>query len=102
MHAAKFVARVISPAVNGAYKISTMLPWIFPIIIDDEEWEKACCITCIAIRPGARKVIKGKPKTSPLSDPIANERTSRNKSEVTSGEIIVCITTIKNRNTSFL
>ena len=24
---------------------------------DDEEWEKDCCITCIAIKPGARKVI---------------------------------------------
>ena len=26
VHAARFVARVISPAVNGAYKISTMFP----------------------------------------------------------------------------
>ena len=32
----------------------------FPIIIDEEEWEKACCITCMEIRPGARNVIKGK------------------------------------------
>ena len=35
----------------------------------------------MAISPGARKVIKGKPKTSPLSDPIASESTSKNKSE---------------------
>ena len=26
VHAAKFVAKVISPAVNGAYKISTIFP----------------------------------------------------------------------------
>ena len=41
-------------------------------MIDDEECEKACCITCMAIRPGARKVIKEKPKTSsaPKSDVI--------------------------------
>ena len=26
VHAAKLVAKVISPAVNGAYKISTILP----------------------------------------------------------------------------
>ena len=39
-----------------------MFPWIFPIIIDEEECEKACWINCIAIRPGARKVIKENPK----------------------------------------
>ena len=48
---------------------------------DDEEWEKDCCITCIAIKPGARKVIKETPSISPLSLPIANERTSKNKSD---------------------
>ena len=102
VHEAKLIAKVISPAVKGAYKISTIFPWIFPIIIEEEEWEKACCITCIAISPGARKVIKGKPKTSPLSDPIASESTSKNKSEVTSGDIIVCIATLRNLRISFL
>ena len=102
VQAAKVMAKVISPAVRGAYKISTILPWILPIIIEEEEWEKACCITCIAINPGARKVINGKPKTSPLSLPIARERTIKNKREVTSGDITVCMATIKNLKTSFL
>ena len=102
VHDAKFVAKVISAADNGAYKISTIFPWIFPIIIEEEEWENPCCIICIAIRPGARKLIKGKPKTSPLSFPIAKESTSKNKSEVTSGDMTVWIATIKNLNTSFL
>ena len=102
VHAAKLVANVTSPAVNGAYKISTILPWIFPIIIEEDEWENACWITCIAIKPGARKVINGKPKTLPLSLPIANDSTSKNNKDVTSGEITVWIATIKNLNTSFL
>ena len=102
VQAAKFIASVISPAVRGAYKISTILPCILPIIIVEEEWENACCITCIAIRPGAKKVIKGKPKTSPLSFPMANESTSKNRSDVTRGDIIVWIKTIKNLSTSFL
>ena len=86
---AKIVANVTSLADNGAYKISTMFPCILPIIIDDEVWEKACCIICIAISPGARKVINGNPKASPLSFPIANESTIRNKIADTRGEIIV-------------
>ena len=40
----------------------------------------------MAIRPGARKVIKGNPKTSPLSLPMANVSTNKKRSEVTSGE----------------
>ena len=79
-----------------------MLPWIFWIIILELECEKACCITCIAIRPGARKVIKGNPKISPLSFPIASESTNKNSSEVTKGEITVWTATIKNLKTSFL
>ena len=102
VHAAKLMAKVISAAVNGAYKISTIFPWIFPIIMDEEEWENACCITCIAIKPGAKKVINGNPKTWPLSFPIAKERTNRKSNEVTRGEITVCTTTIKNLKTSFL
>ena len=102
VHAARFVANVISMAVSGAYKISTILPCILPIIIDDDECENDCCITCIAINPGARKLINENPKTSPLSFPIANERTNKNKSEVTIGEIIVWIATIRNLSTYFL
>ena len=97
MQAARFVAKVISAAIKGAYKISTMLPCIFPIIIDDDECENDCWITCIAIKPGARKSINEKPRTSPLSFPIANESTIKNKSEVMRGEIIVCIATIRKR-----
>ena len=37
-----------------------------------------------------------------IDDQINHGTTSRNKSDVTSGEIIVCITTIKNLSTSFL
>ena len=100
--AAKFIAVTISPAVKGAYKISTIFPWIFPIIIDEDECAKACWITCIAIKPGAKNVIKGKPRTFSLPLPIANESTKRNKRDVTNGEITVWIATIKNLNTSFL
>ena len=102
VHAARFVANVISIAVNGAYKISTILPCIFPIIIDDDECENDCWITCMAISPGARKLINENPKTSPLSFPIASERTIKNNSEVISGETIVWIPTIRNLSTSFL
>ena len=49
----------------------------------------------------ARKVIKETPSISPLSLPIANERTSKNKSDETSGEKIVCIQTFKNLRVSF-
>ena len=89
VQAAKLVAKVTSPAVKGAYKMSTIFPCIFPIIIDEEECEKACFITCIAIQPGAKNVIKGKPKTSPLSFPIASESTNKNKRDVTKGDITV-------------
>ena len=89
VQAAKLVAKVTSAAVKGAYKMSTIFPCILPIIIDEEEWEKACCITCIAIKPGAKNVIKGNPKTSPLSFPIASESTNKNKRDVTKGDITV-------------
>ena len=56
----------------------------------------------MAISPGARKVINGKPKTSLLPPPIAIERTTKNRREVTSGDITVCTATIKNLKTSFL
>ena len=57
--AAKIVANVTSPGDKGAYKTSTILPCILPIIIDEEVCEKACCIICIAISQGARNVING-------------------------------------------
>ena len=56
----------------------------------------------MAIKPGAKKVIKGTPNTLPLSDPIAKDKTIKNRSEETRGENIVCIQTIRNLKTSFL
>ena len=79
-----------------------MLPWIFPIIKEEEEWEKDCCITCIAIKPGARKIINGTPSTFPLSDPIARDNTSKKSKDEISGEKSVWTQTIKNLRTSFL
>ena len=55
----------------------------------DEEWEKDCWITCIAINPGAKNIINGTPSTSPLSAPIANDKTNKNKRDETKGEKIV-------------
>ena len=99
--AAKVIAIVISEGDKGAYKISTILPWIFPIINDEEEWEKDCCIICIAIKPGAKKLIKETPKTFPLSEPMAKDKTKRNNKDEIKGENIVCTQTIKNLKTSF-
>ena len=79
-----------------------MFPCIFPIIKDEDEWEKDCCMTCIEINPGAKKDMKGTPKTSPLSAPMARDKTSKKSKDEISGEKIVCIQTIKNLKTSFL
>ena len=46
--------------------------------------------------------MKGTPNTFGLSSPIANEITSKNKTEVTTGPIKVCPATIIKRSTSFL
>ena len=43
----------------------------------------------MAIKPGAKKEIKETPKTSPLSDPIAKDKTIKNKRDDTRGEKIV-------------
>ena len=99
---AKVKAKVISLGESGAWRISTIFPWIFPIMILDEECEKACWIICIAIKPGAQKLKKGKPNTSPLSVPIASDKTIKKSKEVTMGESIVWTATIKNLRTSFL
>ena len=40
----------------------------------------------MAIRPGARKLMNGKPNTSPLSLPIASESTDKNNRLEISGE----------------
>ena len=68
---------------------------------DEDECENDCCITCIAIKPGAKNIIKGTPRTSPLSVPIAKDKTNKNKSDEINGEKIVCAQTIKNLKTSF-
>ena len=75
---AKIIANVTSEADNGAPIMSTMFPITLPINNDEEECEKACWITCIAIRPGAKNSIKGTPKTFSLWFPIAKSITSKN------------------------
>ena len=99
---ASVIAIVTSPADNGAYKISTIFPCTFPIIKEEEEWEKDCWITCIAIKPGAKKLIKGTPKTFPLSVPMANDKTNKKSNAETRGEKMVWIQTLRNLKTSFL
>ena len=54
----------------------------------------------MAIRPGAKKLIKGNPNTSPLSLPIAKESTDKNSKLDINGESKVCAQTIKNLLTS--
>ena len=96
------MAIVTSPDVSGAYKISIKVFCIFPIINDEEECEKDCCIIDMLISPGVRNVIKEKPKTLLLSFPIARDRTSKNNKDVIKGENTVWIQTVKKRKTSFL
>ena len=50
----------------------------------------------MAIRPGAKKLIKGKPNTSPLSFPIAREIIDKNNKLEISGENKVWTQTLKN------
>ena len=50
----------------------------------------------MAIRPGAKKLIKGNPNTSPLSLPIAKESTDKNNKLEMSGENKVWTQTLKN------
>jgi hypothetical protein len=68
---------------------------------EEDECEKDCCITCIEINPGAKKVINGTPRTSLLSDPIAKDKTSKNNKEDIKGEKSVCAQTFKNLKVSF-
>ena len=84
--AAKDTAIVTSAADNGAYRRSTIFPCIFEIIKEEEEWENDCCIICIAIKPGARKITNGTPSTFPLSDPIARDSTNKKSKDEISGE----------------
>ena len=56
----------------------------------------------MAINPGARKVIKGKPSMSDLPLPIATDRTKRKSNEEMIGDKSVWTQTIKNLRTSFL
>ena len=99
---AKIIAKVTSAADNGLPIKSTILPMTLPINIDDEECEKACCITCIDMSPGAKKLTNGRPNTRPLSSPQAIDITIKNRIPVNVGPIIVWPNTIKNRKVSFL
>ena len=84
--AASEIAIVASDADNGANNKSTIVPSIFLIIREEDEGEKACCIICIAINPGAKNVMKETPKTSPLSVPMANDKTNKNNKDEINGE----------------
>ena len=74
---ANIIAKVTSAADKGAPIKSTIFPITLPIRSDEDEWEKACWITCIAIKPGARNSINVTPKTFGLSSPKAREITKR-------------------------
>ena len=52
------IAPVTSEGDKGAYSISTIFPCILPIIKVEDECENDCWIICIAISPGAKKLIK--------------------------------------------
>jgi hypothetical protein len=84
--AASDIAIVASAADNGAYNKSTIVPSIFLIIKEEDELAKACCIICIAINPGAKNVMKDTPNISPLSAPIAKDKTNKNNKDVINGE----------------
>ena len=99
---AKIIDIVTSVGESGAAIISTMLPIIFPIKIEDDECENACWITCIAIKPGARKLIKGTPNTLALSSPRAKEITNKKRTAEIIGANKVCAHTVKNLKISFL
>ena len=75
---AKIIDKLTSPAERGAPIKSTILPITLPISKEDEEWENACWIICIAINPGAKNSIYGTHKTLGLSLPIAKEITNKN------------------------
>ena len=94
--AANIIAKVTSVAERGASKVSIIFPCIFPIIKEEDEWEKLCWIIDMAIRPGAKKLMKEKPNTFPLSFPIAKESTDKNNKLDISGDSKVWAQTIKN------
>ena len=73
-----------------------MFPWILPIIKDDTEWLKDWVSMLIAINPGAKKIIKECPRTSPLSFPRAKDKTDKNNKLDTSGDRSVYCQTARN------
>ena len=86
---------------KGGISTSTILPWILPIMIEDEVLANAFWMIAIMIRPGARNSRKG---TSPMvrpPRPSATENTRRNIITVTSGAATVCSGTFRKRRTSF-
>ena len=94
--AAKMIESETSKAESGAYNISTIFPCIFEIINELVECEKLWSIIDWIIKPGARKTIKGWPRTSPLWLPSARLRTDKKSKLDTRGDKSVCAQTIKN------
>ena len=79
-----------------------MLPCTLAITIDEEVLAKAFWITVIIRIPGARKVMKSTPITSPRRGPIAMVKIIRKSPAVTSGASNVWVQTAMNRCTSRL
>ena len=80
--------------------VSTMLPCTLAITIEDEVLAKAFWITVIIMMPGAMKVVKGTPITSPRRGPMAMEKITMKSPAVTSGARRVCVQTFTKRSTS--
>ena len=99
---AKITANVTSADDNGAPMRSTKFPITFPIKSEEDECEKACCITCIAIKPGARNSINVTPKTFGLSSPKAKDITKRKSIAVITGPITVWPKTDRNLKVSLI
>ena len=95
--AAKMIENETSIADSGAYNISTIFPCIFEIIKELVECEKLWSIIDWTIKPGARKTIKGCPRTSPLWLPSARLNTDKKSKLDTRGDKSVWAQTTKNR-----
>ncbi len=93
---------MISPGLSGGISVSTMLPWTFEIMIDDEVLAKAFWMTTIIRMPGARNWRNGTSPTGPRRAAKASPKTVMNSTEVATGARMVCAQTPRNRIASRL
>jgi len=68
--------------------------------MEEDELAKAFWITIIIRMPGAMKVVKSTPMTSPRRGPIARVKIATKSPAVTSGASSVCVQTATKRITS--